>query len=248
MHRTCWLLSFMFITLKVLFSQPMQKREADQPNPPFLEKAISQSITKPLSLRYLVHLPAGYDSTTELWPLLLYLHGGMGRGDDFQKLYWYPIPKMMLEHEFPNTLIAVIPQCPDNKMWPELTDELTALIRTITRQYRIDTTRVYGLGYSMGGNGIVYLAYTQPEIFTAIAAMSGYYDKWWVSRIKAIPIWFFHGAQDTLVSVAEADDMVTTYQKSGKDVKYTRDPTGAHRPPTVEQHLEVFQWFLKQSK
>jgi len=155
---------------------------------------------------------------------------------------------MILENKFPDSLIAVIPQCPEGKYWPELTDELSCLINEITTHYHVDTTRIYGIGYSMGGNGIAYFAYAHPKIFAAIAAMSGKYNTWWLSRLKKVPAWFFHGVKDSLVNVRESDEMVEEYKKIGIEVKYSRDPEGMHRPPTEAQHQELFQWLLQQSK
>jgi predicted peptidase len=231
-----------------LFSQQIEKSGSEKQNSPFSKNELSKKITKEISLRYLIHLPEGYEGSEQHFPLLLYLHGGIGRGADFQKLYWYPIPKMILEKKFPNSFIAVIPQCPKGKMWTELTDALTELIHEITLRYKIDTTRIYGIGYSMGSNGIAYLAYANPEIFAAIAPMSGKFNTWWVSRLKRVPAWFFHGAKDTLVSVRESDEMVAEYNKNGAEIKYFRNPEGIHCPPTVEKHLELLQWFLEHSK
>jgi predicted peptidase len=215
---------------------------------PFLEKKLTKEVVKEISIRYLLHLPEGYESSGERYPLLLYLHGGLGRGSDFQKLSWYPIPKMIRENKFPDSMIALVPQCPEGRMWDELDDALVSLIDEISHRYRVDPSRVYGLGYSLGGNGIAHLAYAHPDIFAAIAPMSGYYFNWWVSRLKDTPTWFFHGARDASVSVTEADEMVEEFRKSGAEVNYTRDPEGGHRPPTEAQHLEVLQWFLKHSK
>jgi predicted peptidase len=215
---------------------------------PFLEGRLDKRIVKDISLRYLLHLPKGYADSSQGYPLLFYLHGGLGRGSDFQKLSWYPIPKMIRENKFPESFIALVPQCPEGRMWDEVEDALVALIDEVSRTYRVDRSRIYGLGYSMGGNGITHLAYAHPGIFAAIASMSGYYFNWWVSRLKNIPTWFFHGAKDTTIPLAEADEMVEEYKKAGAEVKYTRDPEGVHRPPTEEQHLEVLRWFLEHSK
>lgn len=248
MKKIMYLICLLTISSNGLFSQQIDRGVFDQQNSPFSKNVLSKKITKEISLRYLIHLPDGYEGSEQHFPLLLYLHGGIGRGNDFQKLYWYPILKMILEKEFPNSFIAVIPQCPEGKIWTELTDALTELIHETTLRYKIDITRIYGIGYSMGGNGIAYMAYTNPEIFAAIAAMSGKYNTWWISRLKRVPVWFFHGAKDTLVSVRESDEMVEYYKKNGAEVKYSRNPEGIHCPPTLEQHLEVLQWLSEHSK
>jgi predicted peptidase len=73
----------------------------------------------------------------------------------------------------------------------------------------------------MGGNGIAYLAFANPDLFAAISPMSGYYSTWWVRRLKKIPTWFFHGDADSTVPVFEADRMVEEFKREGVTPKYT---------------------------
>jgi predicted peptidase len=213
---------------------------------PFQQRSLSTRIEKDIALRYYIHLPKGYSDRERPFPLLVYLHGGLGRGDDFQKLAWYPIPRMILEGSFPDSFVVLVPQCPAGQLWTEQTDALAALIGEITEHHRVDASRTFGIGYSMGGNGIVYLTFTHPKLFTAIAAMSGVYNTWWASRIKTVPTWFFHGAKDDHVTVSEADRMVEEYQREGAEPRYSRDPDGPHHPPSTKEHLDVLRWFLEQ--
>jgi predicted peptidase len=237
------------LLLAALVSLPAwASRGIDGQDIPFIEKTLTKRIAKDVSIRYLLHLPAQYESSGRRFPLLLYLHGGLGRGNDFQKLAWYPIPRMIREHTFPDSFIAVIPQCPEGGTWDELEDALVALVDDVSSHYRVDLLKIYGLGYSMGGNGILHLAYAHSDMFAAIASMSGYYFTGWASRLKDVPAWLFHGAKDLRIAVSGTDAMVEEYEKSGAEVKYSRDPEGVHRPPTEEQHLEVLQWFLGHAK
>jgi len=212
---------------------------------PFETRTLSTTLHKDVSLRYYLHFPKNYGDGEASFPLLVYLHGGMGRGDEFRKLAWYPIPRMIVDGSFPDTFIVLVPQCPPGRLWTEETDEVASMIDEIATHYRVDRSRIYGIGYSMGGNGIVFLTYTHPKLFAAIAAMSGTYNTWWVTRIKDVPAWFFHGAKDDHVDVNDADRMVEQYRREGGDPRYTRDPEGVHRPPSMEDHLEVLRWLLE---
>ncbi len=220
-----------------------------QDNSPFLEKTLSKKIGYDISVRYLIYLPKGYDEASKKWPLLLYLHGGMGRGSDFKKLHWYPVPRMILEKKYDLPFIVLIPQCPEGKMWSDMVlIEVAELLKNAIESYKVDTTRVYAVGYSMGGNGVLALANYVPDMFAAIAPISGMSNTWWASKIKDIPAWFFHGAKDDRVPVRESDDMVDALKKEGADVKYTRTDERKHSPPTEKEHLELFEWLLKQQK
>jgi predicted peptidase len=220
-----------------------------QDSKPFLEKNFSKKICYDFSLRYLIFLPAGYNDSQEKWPLILYLHGGMGRGNDFKKLYWYPVPKMILENKHKLPFIVVIPQCPEGKMWSDMELlKVVEILKNTIESYRVDSTRVYAIGYSMGGNGVMALAYYASDIFAAIAPMSGMSNTWWASKIKDIPSWFFHGAKDDHVPVRESDEMVDALKKEGAEVRYSRNNERTHSPPTENEHLELFEWLLKHKK
>jgi predicted peptidase len=233
------------VLFSIIFNLPIQAQD----NGPLFEKKFSKEICSDISLQYLISLPTGYNDSREKWPLLLYLHGGMGRGNDFKKLYWYPVPKMILEKKYDLPFIVVIPQCPEGKMWSDMElIKVTELLKNIIECYKVDSSRVYAIGYSMGGNGVLALAYYAPDFFAAIAPMSGMSNTWWASQIKNIPSWFFHGVKDDHVPVRESDEMVAALKKEGAEVKYSRNNEGTHSPPTEKEHLELFEWLLKHKK
>lgn len=220
-----------------------------QDSKPFLEKTFSKKIGYDISVRHLIYLPKGYDDSQEKWPLLLYLHGGMGRGSDFKKLHWYPVSRMIIEKKYDLQFVVLIPQCPEGKMWSDM--ELVGvveLLKNTIESFKVDATRIYAVGYSMGGNGVLALANCASDMFAAIAPMSGMSNTWWASKIKDIPSWFFHGAKDNRVPVRESDEMVAALKKEGAKVKYTRNNERAHSPPTEKEHLELFDWLLKHKR
>lgn len=221
-----------------------------QESKPFLEKTFSKKIDCDISVRHLVFLPDEYSNSQDKWPLLLYLHGGMGRGNDFKKLHWYPVPRMILEGKYKPPFIVLVPQCPEGKMWSDIElIKVAELLKHAVATYRVDETRIYAVGYSMGGNGVLALARYIPDIFAAIAPMSGMSNVWWASTIKDIPAWFFHGVKDDRVPVRESDEMVDVLKNEGAtEIKYSRDEERRHSPPTEEEHLLLFEWLLKHTK
>jgi len=215
----------------------------------FIEETYSEKMSCDISMRYLIHFPDGYDDFSKKWPLLLYLHGGMGRGNDFKKLHWYPVPRMILEQKYELPFIVLIPQCPEGKMWSNMElISVVELLRNTIESYKVDENRIYAVGYSMGGNGVLALAYYASDVFAAIAPMSGMSNTWWASKIKDIPSWFFHGAKDDHVPVHESDEMVDALKKEGAEVKYTRHDERKHSPPMEKEHIELFDWLLKHKK
>ena len=209
------------------------------------ERYLEREITRTVECRYLLYLPKDYTRSRK-WPLILYLHGGMGRGDDFEKMKWYPVVKMCYENDS-LPFIIVSPQCPEEESW---TDHvlLITLLDVVIATHSVDTDRVYLAGYSMGGSGTWALAYQYPERFAAIAPMSGIGNKFWASRLSKIPTWAFHGAKDELIPVTETEEMVRAIEAAGGNIKVSINPERGHRPPSIEEHEQLFQWFLEQRR
>jgi len=237
---------WIFVVFSVFINPAIQAQESK----PFLEKIYSQKLVCDISVRHLIFLPDGYSDSQERWPLLLYLHGGMGRGKNFKKLHWYPVPRMILQGKYKLPFIVLVPQCPEGTMWSDMElIKVAELLKHIVESNRVDEARIYAVGYSMGGNGVLALANYIPDIFAAMASMSGMSNVWWASNIKDIPVWFFHGVKDDRVPVRESDEMVEELKKEGaKEIKYTRDEERKHSPPTEEEHLLLFEWLLKHTK
>ena len=206
-------------------------------------KKFDKTLTRTAQANYLLYLPKNAREDGKTWPLMLYLHGGRGRGDDLEKVMWYPVPKMLQQTDtFP--FIVITPQCPPGEMWTD-TELLMALLDDVTAEYPVDTDRVYLVGYSMGGHGAWYLAYKHPERFAAVAPMSGMSNPWWATRLKEVPIWAFHGGHDDTVPVRETEKMAKALEKQGGDIKVTIVPDRTHRPPTMEEHERLFDWLLE---
>lgn len=53
-------------------------------NKAFFENELTKKVTKEISIRYLIHLSENYDSSKDHLPLLIYLHGGLGKGVIFK--------------------------------------------------------------------------------------------------------------------------------------------------------------------
>ena len=204
-----------------------------------------KEITRTVNGQYLLYLPKNYDPTRR-WPLLMYLHGGMGRGDDVEKMGWYPVVKMCYSNDS-LPFIVLSPQCPAGETWTDH-ELLNTLLDEIVSEYAVDTTRIYLAGYSMGGQGVWFLAYMHPERFAAIAPMSGVGNKFWASRLKNIPIWVFHGGEDRLIPVAEAHEMIEAIRAEGGNIRYSIVPQRGHSPPSILEHEELFDWFLEHER
>lgn len=209
-----------------------------------------QKITRTVNLNYLLYLPADYEVGNKNFPLILFLHGAGERGDDLELVKMHGIPKIVEQQkDFP--FIAISPQCPADRWWvdPWLLEALNSLLDEIIQNYRVDTNRVYLTGLSMGGFGTWALAIAHPERFAAIAPICGGGMPWMAYRIKNVPVWAFHGAQDPVVPLQRTEEMVDALKRLNGPVKLTVYPDAGHDSwSQTYSNPELYQWFLAHRK
>lgn len=216
---------------------------------------LDKKVTKREKATYLLFLPDGYKKRgKERWPLILFLHGIGERGSDPWKVKAHGPPKVVEKMtNFP--FVVVSPQCPDGQWWSSET--LIALLDDVMDRYKIDSTRVYLTGLSMGGFGAWSLALEYPERFAAVAPICGggnprytmSYDASRKAALQALPFWVFHGDKDTAVTLDESERMVTALKKFRCDVKFTVYPGVGHDSWTpTYANPELYEWFLKQQR
>lgn len=209
-------------------------------------ESFSSTITMKVSAQYLISLPEGYGSGDQKWPLVLFLHGVGERGSDLELVKKHGPPKLIAAGKtFP--FIMVAPQCPDNQWWSE--DVLSALLDRIEADYRVDKSRVYLTGLSMGGFGTWRLAAANPGRFAAIAPICGGGDTGTVCALKDTPVWAFHGARDMLVPLQESQKMVDKLKSCGGDATLTVYPEAEHDSWTeTYENPELYSWMLSHSR
>jgi len=206
-------------------------------------------------INYLLYLPKDYAEGKQKWPLMLFLHGAGERGTDIWKVAAHGPPKRVREHaEFP--FIIVSPQCPEAQTWSR--EVLLALLDEVAKKYRVDTTRIYVTGLSMGGYGAWDLGLSHPEKFAAIVPICGggdYITMLLASRqslpaLQSLPVWAFHGARDPVVPLSETQRVVDFLKKAGvREVKLTVYPDAEHNSWTqTYDNPELYKWLLQHAR
>lgn len=198
---------------------------------------------------YLLALPEGYAAAADKkWPLLVFLHGAGERGNNLDALKKHGPPKLIeAGRKFP--AIVVSPQCPSGQIWnphavKRLVDELVA-------KHRVDTSRIYLTGLSMGGFGTWETATEYPDTFAALVPICGGAGVRFVlaDRIKHIPEWIFHGGKDSVVDPAFSQKMHDILRKLGTDVQLTIYPDAGHDSWTEAYKTEaMWTWMFQQQK
>lgn len=208
---------------------------------------------KKVSYPYLPYLPKGYETdTTRRWPLIIYLHGGSTRGTLLKRLYDAGIPDQIYRgRDFPFLIMS--PLCPLHLRWS--TDNwFDGFFKEISEKYRIDTTRIYLTGLSLGGEGTWYLAAKYPEIFAAIAPISGFTRESdfivdHINNLVDLPIWAFHGKLDNVVQFEDTERIIKMLEGKNKNLRFTAEPGIGHGLSwQVYPGQDLFDWFLKFQK
>jgi predicted peptidase len=202
-----------------------------------------------LRLGYLLFLPQDYgENPDQQSPLILYLHGIGERGNDLELVKIHGIPKVVEKKpDFP--FIAVSPQCPDGTLWWHHSLILKGMLDDILARYAVDPNRVYLTGNSMGGYGTWSLAMAYPDLFAAIAPICGGGMPEWVSALKDVPVWAFHGADDAAVPLERSQRMVDALRACGGNVRFTVYPGVGHDSWTqTYDDPQLYAWFLQHTR
>ena len=193
----------------------------------------------------IVTLPDGYaEKPDQHWPMILFLHGSGQRGDDLDVLKDQgPLGYINKGHPLP--FIVATPQCPRKDRWEP--EKLALLVDKIEAQYRVDPKRIYVTGLSLGGFGSFDLAATYPQRFAAIAPLSGGEDPDIAERLKTVPTWIFHGAEDGVVPSSYSTDIADKMKAEGAtEVKLTIYPGVGHEKWDVTySDPALYDWFLQ---
>lgn len=144
--------------------------------------------------------------------------------------------------------VILAPQCAKNDYWEP--DQVAALVKKVIAENKIDASRVYLTGLSMGGYGVWATGVEYPALFAAMVPVCGplyrpaYAN---VAKLKDMPIWVFHGALDEVVSLENSTKMVKRLREVGNDVNYTIYPFANHDSWTkTYNNPELYSWLLKQ--
>jgi predicted peptidase len=199
--------------------------------------------------KYLLALPEGYSSdTTKTWPLIVFLHGAGERGDNLEMLKKHGPPKLLAAGKS-IPAIVVSPQCPTGIVWEA--HAVKALVDVIQKEHRVDASRIYLTGLSMGGFATWETAMLYPDTFAALVPICGGAGVRFIiaDRIKHIPSWIFHGGKDPVVSPAFSVQMEGVLKKLGADVRLTMYPDAQHDSWTAAyDNEELWTWMFKQQR
>ena len=204
----------------------------------------------------------------EKYPLVLTFHGSSSCGDDnISQLKERRGPLEIMDYTIRTGKKAFIvsPQCPGGQAWvntpwygkshsmpkePAFAMKMTlALLDKLLKELPVDKSRIYVTGISLGGFGTWDIIQRKPDLFAAAIPVCGGADTAQAPKLAKMPIWIFHGDNDTIVLTKRSRDMYKALQKAGAIAKYTEYKNTGHDSYTeTYRNDKVLDWFFSQKK
>ncbi|WP_188369193.1 prolyl oligopeptidase family serine peptidase [Muriicola marianensis] len=201
------------------------------------------------NLQYYLYFPEDYEEDTDqLFPLLLFLHGGGESGENLEELKKNGPPKMLAEG-YPFPFMVLAPQNPHKKKWWNV-HAVMQLLDSVMAHHRVDPKRIYLSGLSRGGSAAWDLAVQYPDRFAALAVVCGMAPVPYASWIdKDLPIWVFHGTEDRSIPFSESENMVAALKEMGYDVTFTIYEGVGHDSWIQAYQTEgLYDWMVSQKR
>lgn len=262
-----------FVLTSVLFFLSMNLTNAQDnkpkidPNDPMLKlfEPREYRTEAGMSLNYRLMKPIDYKPGRK-YPLVVFLHGAGERGDDNLAQLIHGAPEFAKEErrrEYP--AYVLIPQCPTDKKWvevdwklessrmPEQPSETLAMVKalvdTMVESAGIEETKIYITGLSMGGYGTWDAIARYENFFAAAAPICGGGDPTTAKKYVDLPIWCFHGLNDSVVPPKRSQEMIAALKALGGNPKFTEYPEAKHDSWTKTYANPAFyEWMFAQER
>jgi poly(3-hydroxybutyrate) depolymerase len=213
---------------------------------------------------YRTYVPKAYNGSKP-FPLIVALHGLGGTEDSFFDGYGAGLPPLAESHGY--ILAAPLgyrvdgsygwglgnpPADPVTQRTQDFSEQdVMQVLQRMRQLYKIDDSRIYLMGHSMGGIGTWKIAPKYPDIWAAIAPISGNGAAATLEKLRSVPEIIIHGDADATVPVNGSRTMVAKLKELGVEHKYIEVPGGLHSDvvgPNLAAVIEFFDAHRKAAK
>ncbi|WP_144282333.1 carboxylesterase family protein [Chryseobacterium echinoideorum] len=210
-----------------------------------IKTELNKEIKRQEKISYILDYPKNAKGNV---PLMVFLHGSGERGNDLEKVKAHsPFTYKNLIKE-PVAILA--PQCPADTWWDTVT--VYHLIKEIQAKYKIDDSRIYLTGLSMGGWGTLKLAMEHPEMFAAVVSVCAPTDRVMYANIhqyKNLNMKIFHGGMDDVVLPENAFNFYQKLHPINPTAELTIFPNDNHNSwDSTYSNPKLYEWMLSKKK
>ncbi len=185
---------------------------------------------------YTVLVPEGYTPDRD-WPVLVYLHGGIGRGEWTGVGGWWRDYERIADDE----RIVVVPASWRESMWWQASqvESLGGILADLGREYRLDRNRVHLLGISDGGTGAYYHAFRSQTAWASFLSFIGHAavlsnprlgvdGQMYVSNLRNRPFFIVNGGRDRLYPTSSVEPFIELFRENDIPFVYRPKPEAGH--------------------
>lgn len=209
--------------------------------------ATTSTATVKSDLNYLMYTPDGYEASKGTYPLVVWLHGGDQGGSDIEKVKSSGIPKLIAGgKQLP--FLVFSPQNPSEELLYPI-EKVEAALEEVISKYRVDSSRIYVVGYSRGGFGAWALAEQFPEKFAAVVPIAGGGNRHYLNRTnEKTAFWVFHGTNDDVIPLSDSVTMYERLKTLKRDARLSVLEGVSHSDVEMSalNDPELWDWLLKQ--
>lgn len=192
-------------------------------------------------------------NATANMPLIVYLHGGSGRGSDLNLVISGSLPQFLTDASVKDVPAYILmPQCPSNGTWESISATVKVLIDKVAADKKINVKKISLTGHSLGGSGTWSLGATYASTFSCIAPLSGSVSASKASSYTTVPVWAFVGSADTIVDPSSSQTIVPLIINAGGNaqIKTYNGATHFDVPELVykDQTVKLLDWMIAKTK
>ncbi len=198
--------------------------------------------------------PSDHDPSTPT-PLLVVLHGGVGRATLIEDPLEYAAESHFVGLARDRGWFALLPFGQiDATWWDEVgIANIENLVREVKREFHIDDDRVYMAGFSDGASAGFFFAMTMPTDYAAIVSLNGHIgvgsldgdQPTFARNMAAVPVYATTTFEDGLYASEKMRGTIEMAQAAGADILY-RELAGEHdMDPFAESEVPLIGDFLE---
>jgi len=116
-------------------------------------------------------------------------------------------------------------------------------VQRVRQQYKVDESRIYLMGHSMGAIGTWKIAPKFPDVWAALGLFAGTGVPATLEKARHIPQFVVHGDADATVSVTGSRGMVAQLKALGVEHQYIEVPGGSHGDVVAPNLAAMVEFF-----
>jgi pimeloyl-ACP methyl ester carboxylesterase len=205
---------------------------------------------------YACKLPADWNPE-KAYPLVVNLHG---RGPDHLLSYvhiHFGTPGNLEEYNNkksgPTDHILIFPWGRGNAGYtnPVVESDVLQCVRDVKSRFKVDESRQYLQGHSMGGFGSWYLGGKYADRWAAVIIQEGGYSSGlapYAEQLSRLPVRLWSGDADEVIPPRFLYKMQGALEAFGGKPDIVLVPGWGHKPPDTEQNRKNLEWLLQHKK